>query len=224
MFNPIRMLAARPRLVAGFVFGALVAVALHFKPGGVAWSTQAILSWDAGCLFFIVSMMLGMANQSVEAIQQRSSEQDEGQGVILALVLVAAIASVGAVAAELSIAKALHGFAKTLRVALAFGTVAISWFLVQLIFALHYAHEYYSSREGGAPGEIERGLGFPNGEMPDYWDFLHFSVVIGVASQTADIGFTSKILRRIGTVHGLIAFMFNTVVLALGINLVAGLF
>ena len=48
--------------------------------------------------------------------------------------------------------------------------------------------------------------------------------MIGVASQTADIGWLSKSLRRIGTVHGVIAFLFNTAVLALGINLVAGLF
>ena len=53
---------------------------------------------------------------------------------------------------------------------------------------------------------------------------MHFAVVIGVASQTADIAFQSKALRRIGTVHGVIAFTFNTVVLALTINLVAGLF
>ena len=63
------------------------------------------------------------------------------------------------------------------------------------------------------------GLQFPGGEPPDYWDFLHFAVVIGVACQTADIAFTGKNLRRIGTVHGLVAFSFNTAVLALTINL-----
>jgi len=67
-------------------------------------------------------------------------------------------------------------------------------------------------------------LKFPEGGDPDYWDFLHFSVVIGVAAQTADISFDSRRLRRIGTVHSLLAFAFNTIVVALTINLVAGIF
>ena len=73
-------------------------------------------------------------------------------------------------------------------------------------------------------GDVVGGLLFPGGAEPDAWDFVHFAVVIGVASQTADVAFTAKRLRRIGTVHGLIAFAFNTAVLALTINLVAGLF
>jgi uncharacterized membrane protein len=98
--------------------------------------------------------------------------------------------------------------------------VALSWLLVQFIFALHYAHEFY------APGADQQrgGLAFPGNEAPDYWDFVHFAVVIGVAAQTADIAFTSKTLRRIGTVHSLVAFAFNTLVLALSINLAASLF
>ena len=102
-------------------------------------------------------------------------------------------------------------------------TVALSWFVMQLVFALHYAHRYYSPDDLPGPRGRAQGLKFPGGEDPDYWDFLHFSVVIGTAAQTADIEFTSKPLRRIGTVHSLIAFTFNTVVLALSINLLASL-
>jgi uncharacterized membrane protein len=108
-------------------------------------------------------------------------------------------------------------------VALAFVTVALSWMMVQVIFALHYAHEYYDENED-CGGEDMKGLLFPGGELPDYWDFVHFSIVIGAAAQTADIAFTSKALRRIGTVHSLVSFAFNTVVVALTINLLAGLF
>ena len=235
MFYPIRVLRARPRMVAALVFGLLVAGGLHFARGGLSISTRSILSWDAGCLWFIASMLHLMRKQTVETMQRRAAQQDEGQGFILALVLIASIASIGAVAMELSIAKSLHGFLKTVRVLLAFGTVAISWFLVHLIFAVHYAHEYFSSPnapdEGidatqrfARTGRWRAGLAFPGKGQPDFWDFLHFAIVIGVGSQTADIAFTSKTLRRIGTIHGLVAFTFNTVVLALGINLVAGLF
>jgi uncharacterized membrane protein len=93
---------------------------------------------------------------------------------------------------------------------------------MQYVFALHYAHEYYDPDENCAGDS--KGLAFPGGEPPDYWDFLHFSIIIGVAAQTADIAFTSKGLRRIGTLHSLVAFAFNTVIVALTINLLAGLF
>ena len=109
--------------------------------------------------------------------------------------------------------------------ALAGLTVALSWFTVQLVFALHYAHEYYAPDTSTPEADdVVGGLEFPGGEPPDYWDFLHFSVIIGVANQTADIAFSSRKLRHIGTVHGMVAFTFNTVVLALSINLLAGLF
>ena len=145
--------------------------------------------------------------------------------MILALVLIAASASLAAVGIELSAAKDAHGLEKGLRIALACLSVGLSWFVVQLIFALHYAHEYYSPDDDDDPAtEQQGGLKFPDETSPDYWDFLHFAVVIGVASQTADICFTSKTMRRFGTVHSLVAFTFNTVILALTVNLAAGLF
>jgi uncharacterized membrane protein len=122
------------------------------------------------------------------------------------------------------LAKSDHGLVKSCRVLFALATVSLSWFVAQLIFALHYAHEYYAATSPGPDSPIARGLKFPEGGDPDYWDFLHFSVVIGVAAQTADISFDSRRLRRIGTVHSLLAFAFNTIVVALTINLVAGIF
>ena len=68
-----------------------------------------------------------------------------------------------------------------------------------------------------------RGLIFPGESEADYWDFLHFSLIIGVASQTADIQISSRKLRRIATVHSLIAFVFNTVILALAVNMAVSL-
>jgi uncharacterized membrane protein len=221
---PIGPFASRPRLVGAMCAGAAVALALVVVPNSLRLSTRAIFAWDAGCGWFIVAGLLGMAGRQGRDIAERAARQDEGRGLILALVTAAAAASIGAVAGELSIAKTDHGLLKALRVALAFGTVAASWFVVQLIFALHYAHEYYTADEGMPAGQHRGGLGFPDDKAPDYWDFLHFAVIIGVAAQTADVSFQSKALRRIGTVQGVIAFTFNTVVLALTINLLAGLF
>lgn len=214
---------ARPRMVGAIGVGLVVALALRFIPNELRWSTRTIFAWDAGAIYFIWACVLLMMNQAQKDIQQRAARQDEGRGMILALVTIAASASLAAIAVELSLAQHEKGLAQILRVGLGVATVALSWFVVQLIYALHYAYEYYGAVDG-RPKAVRGGLTFPGGEPPDYWDFLHFAVVIGVAAQTADIAFTSKTMRRTGTVHSVFAFVFNTVVLALTINLVAGLF
>jgi len=87
------------------------------------------------------------------------------------------------------------------------------------IFALHYAHEYYGARGDHAIG----GLTFPGRQPPDYWDFLYFSLVIAMTSQVSDVVITSKVIRRIVTVHGALAFFFNVAVFALTVNIVSNL-
>jgi uncharacterized membrane protein len=218
-----RMPRARPHLLAAIGVGIVVGIALPLVGPGIDHPTRLILSWDALAVTFLVSMLLGMIQHSPTEIRARAVLDDEGKGIILGLVLIASAASVWAVGVELSFAKDAHGLFRVARIALAFGTVLASWLMVQMIFALHYAHEYYGvDEEDGA--RDAGGLEFPGHEDPDYWDFLHFSIVIGVACATADVNFTSKGLRQLGTVHSLVAFAFNTVIVALTINLLAGLF
>ena len=216
----------RPRITSSLMVGVVVAIGLRVVPNDLRESTRNILIWDSAGLTFCVLMVGMMFDCGVDRIQARAAAQDEGRGLTLLLSVLAAGLSVMAIAQELSLAKNDHEPVKAFRVALAFGTIAVSWFFTHLNFALHYAHEYYSPETcADQDGRTDRGgLAFPGGEAPDYWDFLHFAVIIGVASQTADISFTSKPLRRIGTVHGALSFVFNTVVLALTINLLAGLF
>ncbi len=217
----MRLATTRPNLVGGALVGLVGWAVLAFIPE-LRWSTRSILAWDAGCLAFILGLMIHMAGKGPDELRAKAAAQDEGQGLILGIVLCACIASLGSIAAELGLAKDAPGLERTLRIGLAAVTVAVSWFVVQLIFALHYANMYYTAgREGGLAFPHDKHCGEP--PEPDYWDFIHFAVVIGAAAQTADIAFTSKSLRRIGTLHSLIAFVFNTVVLALSINLLASI-
>lgn len=223
---PIGPFASRPRLAAAVAVSVVTWLALALVPNPLRWSTWAIVGWDAGCAWFIVSAFLFMRGRDGGDIAEAAAAQDDGRRFILAVVTAAAAASVGAVAMELTVARAEHGAAQALRVACAFATVAASWLLVQLIYAIHYAHEFYTASDDRSAEHGRRGgLCFPGDDPdPDYWDFLHFAVVIGVACQTADVQFTSRRMRRTGTAHSVIAFLFNTVVLALTINLCAGLF
>lgn len=219
-----KLLASRPRLLSGIVVGIITFLALGALTH-VHASTRAICAWDVTCLWFLVFTLQHMRTQPLADLKAHVAAQDEGQGLIVALVVIAVTASLFAIGVELSLAKDAHGFGKDLRVVLALLTTALSWFTTHIIFALHYAHVYYAP-DLATPEEddVIGGLNFPGGKEPDIWDFVHFAIVIGVASQTADIAFTAQRLRRIGTVHGVISFVFNTAVLALSINLLAGLF
>ena len=108
---------------------------------------------------------------------------------------------------------------KTGRIALAVLTIASAWAFIHLMFALHYAHDYYVDRSRGGNG----GLQFPGETDPDYGDFLYFAAVIGTSGQTADVSFASRPMRRIGLLHCVLAYAFNTTLLALTINIASGL-
>jgi len=213
----------RPRLSISILVGLVVGLALMGLAPEMAASTRLIIGWDALSLTFLGAMFTSMIQHSPTDIRAQSALDDEGRGVILTLVLVASAISVWAVGAELSLAKDGHGLMKVARISLAFLTVIASWLMVQMIFTLHYAHEYYGVDEDDGVSDA-LGIEFPGTQTPDYWDFLYFAIVIGVACATADANITSKGLRQLGTVHSLVAFAFNTIIVALTINLTAGLF
>ena len=99
-------------------------------------------------------------------------------------------------------------------------TVLTSWLFTQTLLALNYAHDFYAARAAGQPDPLL----FPGSTEPSYGDFLYFACVIGTSGQTADIAFNGSALRPVGTLHCILAFFFNTTVLALTVNIGAGLF
>ena len=198
----------------------LIAGSSLLWPVGGGWLSRLALGWDVGVgLFLIESVFKLMRARSSDDIRQRAAALDEAGGAVLPLALLAALASIAVVIGE---AVRVAGDSRETGSAaiLALATVALSWTFVHLIFAFHYAHAFYAP---AGKGKDRGGLLFPGGEAPDYWDFLHFSLIIGVAQQTADIQISDRSLRRIATVHSVTAFLFNTVIVALTVNLAVGL-
>jgi uncharacterized membrane protein len=160
-----------------------------------------------------------MWRADVAHIRRRASEEDEGAAFILLLSIVATFASLAAVVSVLGGAKQGAQGSASLNVVLAFMTILLSWAFVHTIFSFHYAHEYYGEGGDGMTG----GLKFPGDHAPDYRDFLYFSLVIGMTSQVSDVAITSKVIRRVASVHGVLSFFFNLVVLALTVSMIANL-
>jgi uncharacterized membrane protein len=131
---------------------------------------------------------------------------------VLAASLAAAVASLGAVVVELAAARGSPGAAGS--AALAALTLLLSWAFVHVLFASHYAHEYWLA--GG-------GLAFPGSERPDHAEFLYLAFGVGMTCQVSDVTTASAPMRRLVLLHALVAFGFNTVILAAAVNLAAGL-
>jgi uncharacterized membrane protein len=173
-----------------------------------------LIGWDVGVLIYLVAVAAMMSGSSVAAIRRNAASQDEGAFALLILTVAAAMASLGAIFAELAVidrANPNYG----VYVALAIITVVLSWMFTQTIFALHYAHEFY--------GEHGRSncLKFPNDGAPDYWDFIYFAFVIGMTFQVSDVAVTHKSVRRLVVAHGVLSFFFTTAILALTVNIAA---
>jgi uncharacterized membrane protein len=219
--NPLRIargLRARPRLLGAALVGIVVYGAVRTMLGeSIAVTT--LVAWNTGALLYLLLAWHTMATTPVQGIRDRAPGQDEGRIAILVLVVLAALAVLLAVGTQLSLVKDLHGPVRTAHVSLAALTVFTSWLFTQALFALHYAHDFYMCRVEGAPDP----LAFPGTPDPGYADFFHFACVIGAAAQTADISFNGSVLRPVGTLHCILSFFFNATLLALSINLAAGL-
>jgi uncharacterized membrane protein len=176
-------------------------------------ATRLLVGWDISAGLYLALVAHMMSVSSIHRIRGRAAREDEGQAAILVLTVTAALASLGAIVAELGSAVGTNR--RPSHVVLAVLTILLSWAFIHAIFALHYAHEFYDETEGG-------GLAFPGGDLePDYWDFVYFSFVVGMTSQVSDVCITSKRIRRVVTAHGVIAFVFNVALLALTVNIAA---
>lgn len=207
------------RLHGNLVAGLALAVGITLAaPSEWRWTVRLAGGWDAGVALFLLLTFIRMARaRSVESIRQRAAALDEGGAAVLPLSLLAALASVVVVVSESASA---GGENPVIAAALILGTEALSWLFVHVIFGLHYAHRFYAPDD---EGKDVGGLVFPGETRPDYWDFLHFSLIIGVAAQTADIKISGQRMRRLSTVHSVTAFVFNTVLVALAVNLAVNL-
>lgn len=218
-FRLLRHLRARPRLLSAIAIGVAAYLLLPLLHT-VQTEARVLLAWNVFALAYLALVVHLSRRATPEQMARRAQREHEGRLFAMVLVVIAAVAVLVAIGSQLAAVKDMHGLAKTRHVGLAALTVLSSWIFIQTLFALEYAHDFYAGRLHGRGDS----LSFPGTQDPDYADFLYFACVIGTSGQTADVSFSGSRLRRIGLVHCILAFFFNTTVLALTINIAAGLF
>jgi uncharacterized membrane protein len=206
----------RPRLYLSALAGL---AALVWLPRGWPAGVREAVAWDLSAAIYLVLAFRVMLTCKGEALRVRAARQDDSRMVILVIILLAITASFIAIAGLLAAAK--EAPSKALNLGLAAATIILAWLVTQVVFTLHYAHEYY--RPTGGSRALAEGLDFRGDRNPDYWDFFYFATSFGAASQTSDVSILTKPLRRLATLHAIVSFFFNTAVLALTINLAASL-
>jgi uncharacterized membrane protein len=206
----VRVVRARPRLFLSAALGIVVALLL---PSEWRVATRLLVGWDIGLVVYLVFAFVAMGKADTARIRRRAAMLDEDRVVFLVLTAAAGLASLAAIVAELGVKEAGR---EPAHLALAAVTIALSWMFTHTIFALHYAHEFYIENR-----YQDGGLAFPGKEQPDYWDFVYFSLVIGMTSQVSDVAVTAKPIRRTVTWHGVLSFFFNVTLLALTVNIAA---
>lgn len=206
-------LRLRPRLLMAILIGAALAACW---PGQLTSTTRALLGWNLVVWIYlplVLWMMLG--RRGATDVQHRARGLTEGVPVVLLLAVLGAMASLAAITLELQAARQSHD---NRYVLLALTTVAGSWLLLPVEFGLAYASLYHRR------GQASHGLEFPGDDgPPDYGDFLYFAITVAATSQTSDVAVSSRPMRRLVLLQSLLAFIFNTGVLALSINILAGL-
>ncbi|EGP47523.1 DUF1345 domain-containing protein [Achromobacter insuavis] len=209
---PLPFFHAHRRLVlCGLLF---VAVAVGLWRAGLAPSRAGLLGFDLAALVFLLLTGAAFGKATPAAMRVRAQQVDVGRSAVLWSSVLLSCLVMLALWTEMRAAGGAEGVTDLIAAA---ASIVLSWLYMNMIFALHYAHGYYSHRNG-----MHKGLDFPGKEDPDYWDFAYFSLVLGMTFQVSDVQIVSRRLRRTALMHSVIAFFFNVFIIAISVNVAAG--
>ena len=201
---------APPRFILFAIIALVVAPAAIWASD---WRIGVMLGFDCAAAVFIISLIPLFRQSDVTAMREAARRNDANRAELLILTALVSLVLLVAIAAELAQRK--EGYHALVMLIVA--TLALSWIFSNLVYALHYAHLYYSpaAKDGGDTG----GIAFPDVDEPDYWDFTYYAFTLGMTFQTSDVEIRTRRFRRIATFHGFAAFVFNIGVVAFTVNI-----
>lgn len=196
-------------LIAAIVSVASISVGLNRELGFV-------LGWDAFGISYVIFNIFLFSSLNHHQIKEQCAQEDVSSWILFAFV-------VGACITGLLVALSLLNHTQSWQTGPFWGSVAcilaiaLAWMMVHTSFSIRYAHLFYGD-ENKHFSRHANGLVFPEDNKPDYFDFAYFSFVVGMTFQVSDVVITAKGVRRLVLMHSLIAFVFNTVIIAMTVS------
>ncbi|MGI8853175.1 MAG: DUF1345 domain-containing protein [Methyloceanibacter sp.] len=208
-------IAAVARALAAFHLSAVMCSGCLPSAGRIPAGAAAAGRLDAGIALYLALVFTMIARSDTSHMRRHAALEDEGRIAIPILTVIAAMASLGAIVFWLRTASESEADQPSI-LALLFLTTLLSWGFIHVIFALHYAHEFYAEHRGEGGG-----LRFPGCKQPNYWDFLYLAFSIGTSSAVSDVQVTSRTIRKTVWAHGIVSFIFNVTLIALTVSIAA---
>jgi uncharacterized membrane protein len=204
---------APPRFL---MFGALIIIGVPIAVSFLGWRIGGMIAFDVAALIFLASCypLLDDSAGEMRELTRRNDANRLGLLLITGIVMIAILVAVGAELGQQSQPKPLN-------IACIVATLSIAWLFSNAVYALHYAHLFYSE-SAAERGKDSGGVSFPDTDEPDYWDFVYFAFCLGMTFQTSDVEINNGRFRRVVTAHCLAAFVFNLGVIAFTINVLGG--
>ena len=221
MQKPLALLVHRWRLILALAGGIAAGEAARAALPGSA----LMVAWVAFAAIFLVTTGWMFMTTDTAALRLHAAMEDENKGILTTLILAAISASVAVALLALRDSKLLSSHhvegAHWWVLGLSISTLVLSWLLAQCLFVLHYAHRYFG--DTNANGVDDGGIDFPGEKPKSYRDFVYVAVCVGSTCQVSDFDITTGRFRGLVTAHALFSFAFNTMILALGVNILAGM-
>ena len=197
------------------IFFAMLFVSIGVAAIIAPWWRSVMLGFNLSALVFIASCLKLYEDRAGE-MRKVAEANDANRAVLLFLAFALGIVILVAVGSEMSSTKSRG----PIDIAITISTLLIAWFFGNTVYALHYAHLFYTADDGG---KDRAGIKFPgNDKTPTFSDFVYFAFTIGAALSTSDTDITSPHIRKVATAHCIVAFIFNVGVFALTVNMLAG--
>jgi uncharacterized membrane protein len=196
-------------LLAGLVAGAVASRRLP-------WQGAVLLGWSASSLVYVVWVMRSISGKDAEETARTATREDGSRAAADLMLLGAAVGSLGAVLLSLIKASSERGGAKAMLTVVAVASVCLSWAVVHLTYTLRYARLFFTEPKGGINFYEDTG-------DPTYVDFSYVAFTIGMTYQVSDTDLTKRKIRAAALRHALLSYLFGTVIIAMTINVIAGL-
>ncbi|MXO61125.1 DUF1345 domain-containing protein [Altererythrobacter salegens] len=180
------------------------------------WRDGAAMAFDFAALVFFASLVPLLRDSTAASMRRHARDNDANRLLMLVVTSLLTLVAMAALTGEMPGAR--NGDPKAIAKLVV--TMLLIWLFANSVYALHYAHTYYTAEPKS--GGDTAGIDFPGTKTPDYWDFAYFAYTLGMTFQTSDVDITAPGIRKVALLHCFAAFVFNIGVIAFTINVLGG--